>query len=283
MVKSNHPLHCFFDTGNLLKPRRTAPCRSVGDCFLVISNRVIATGETTTIKEKELKKPKTQKRKNEIIYTPYYEGLRINTGTFKQLGVYKSMLRPMLDQINALLTYHSRVSLLVFELHLPVTNIIPAASGNQMVSKFFKQIKEDFASSTFGNQKHVIHCWAREVGTSKNGHYHCMVGVSSTVRIGTLYTQPSTGAWELLERRWNDLSDGSLSESGCHVVNRSNHKELDNAFYHLSYMCKVRDKQFGTGENHKRFSSSRLKPKEVTDQILTAGCHPESLEYFFAA
>jgi len=230
-----------------------------------------------------LNKPKMQKRKNDITFNRKFEGLRINTGKFKQFGVYKSMLRPMLGQINALLTHHSRVSLLVFELHVSVTDKVSAASGNQMISKFFKQIKEDFASSSWENQKHVIYCWSREVGESKNGHYHCMVGVSSTVRIGTLYTQPSTGAWELLERRWNKLSGGSLSESRYHVVNRSIHKELDNAFYHLSYICKVRDKQFGTGENHKRFSPSRLKPKEVADQLLIADCHHDSLEYFFAA
>src|SRR5450830_172500 len=34
VIRFHQPLHCFFDTRNLLKPRRTALCRSVGDCFL---------------------------------------------------------------------------------------------------------------------------------------------------------------------------------------------------------------------------------------------------------
>jgi hypothetical protein len=207
------------------------------------------------------------KKKSEITYAPVYAGLSINTGKFKNLAVYTTMLKPMLNQINALLTHHSRVSLLMFELHLPVTQLMPALSANQDVTKFFKQIKEDLSSSAWGNQKQVIHFWAMEIGKSKNGHYHCMIGVNSKARVGTFYTTPSTFIWELLERRWRELSGGSLNASKCHVVNRFNKKELSDAFEHLSYICKTRDKVFGTGEHHKRFSGSRLKPKEEVIQL----------------
>lgn len=203
-----------------------------------------------------------------VTFESTYEGLPINTGTYKNLGVYTDMLKPMLGQIKALLTHHSRIQLLRFDLHLPVTELMTASAGNLVVSKFFKQIKQDLASAKWNHQKNVIYFWARETGESFNGHYHCMLGVSSEVRLGTLYTRPATHAWELLYSRWKELSGGTLrpSDTSSYVVNRNNHKELDKAFKHFSYICKTKTKDFGTGEHHKRYSPSRLKPKKMADQ-----------------
>ncbi|WP_248914535.1 YagK/YfjJ domain-containing protein [Pseudomonas moorei] len=230
-----------------------------------------------------MKASKNRKPKSEITYKSTYKDISINTGKFRNLGVYTNMLKPMLGQINALLTHHSRVQLLRFDLHLPVMDYMPAASANRVITKFFKKIKQDLSSPKWNKQVNVIHCWAREVGKSQNGHYHCMIGISSKVRLGTIYTETSMLAWKLLQNRWSELSGGSLHGSTCHVVNRSNKKELDTAFFHLSYICKVRDKHFGTGEDYKRFSASRLKPKEMTDQHSTDDRHPDTLEVFFAA
>lgn len=179
----------------------------------------------------------------------------------------------MLGQINALLTYHSRVQLLRFDLHLPVTQLMTASSGNLVVSNFFKRIKEDLAKSEFNSQQNIIHGWSREVGASENCHYHCFVGISSTARLGTFYGETPTHVWKLIFNRWKQLSDGSVrpSKCSCHVVNRNNHEELEKAYKHLSYICKTRDKDFGTGEHHKRYSGSRLKPRKPTHQLLITG------------
>lgn len=212
-----------------------------------------------------MKKTKNQKAKKNVTYNPTYKGLAINTGKYKNLGVYTNMLEPMLNQIKALLTHHSRIQLLRFDLHLPVTKLMTASAGNLVVSNFFKQVKQDLASANWNHQKNVIHFWSREVGDSINGHYHCILGISSEVRLGTFYSDTLTRAWKLIYNRWKELSDGAVSPSDTahHVVNRNNHVELDKAFKHFSYICKVRSKDFGTGEHHKRYSSSRLKPKKV--------------------
>lgn len=212
---------------------------------------------------------KNRKPKSEITYKSTYGDVAINTGKFRNLGVYTNMLKPMLGQINALLTHHSRVQLLRFDLHLPVMDYMPAASANLVVTKFFKQIKQDLSSPKWNKQINVIHCWAREVGESENGHYHCYVGLSSTVRLGTFYGETPTHIWKLIYNRWKQLSGGSVrpSKRSCHVINRNNHNELSTAFFHLSYICKVRSKDFGTGEHHKRYSNSRLKYKTGTTAL----------------
>lgn len=230
-----------------------------------------------------MKKTKNQKAKKNVTYSPTYQGLEINTGKYKNLGVYTNMLKPMLNQIEALLMHHSRIQLLRFDLHLPVTELMTASTGNLVVSNFFKQVKQDLASANWSRQKNVIQGWAMEVGESDNVHYHCYIGIASTVRLGTFYGDTLTGLWKLLYNRWEQLSGGSVrpSETSHHVINRNNHKELSTAFYHLSYICKVRSKDFGTGESHKRYSNSRLRPKKVADQQIIIDCHPEPLEQFF--
>lgn len=215
-----------------------------------------------------MKKTKNQNPKKNVTYKPTYKGLAVNTGKFKNLGLYTNILKPMHDQIQTLLTHYSRIQLLRFDLHFPVTDIINASSGNLVISKFFKQIKQDLANGKWNHQKNVIFGWAMEIGESDNAHYHCYLGVGSTVRLGTFYDGTPTQLWELLYSRWKWLSGGSVrpSDTSHHVVNRNNHKQLSEAFYHLSYICKVRSKDFGTGEHHKRHSNSRLKPKKIADQ-----------------
>ena len=213
-----------------------------------------------------MKKTKNQKAEKNVTYKSTYKGLAINTGKFKNLGVYTNMLKPMLNQIEALLTHHSRIQLLRFDLHLPVTELMTASAGNLVASNFFKQVKQDLASANWNRQKYVIQGWAREVGESDNAHYHCYIGVSSTVKLGTFYNDTPTMLWKLFYNRWAELSGGSVRPSGYHTVNRNNHEQLSTAFYHLSYLCKVRSKDFGSGEPHKRYSNSRLKPKKVADQ-----------------
>lgn len=209
-----------------------------------------------------MKKTKNQKAKKNVTYKPTYKGLPINTGKYRNLGVYTNMLEPLLNQIEVLLTHHSRIQLLRFDLHLPVTELMTASAGNQIATKFFKQIRQDLGSKNWNYQDKVIQGWSREIGASKNAHYHCYIGVSSTVRLGAFYDDTPTHLWKLIYNRWKDASGGFVRPSGHHVVNRFNNEQLNTAFYHLSYICKVRSKDFGTGELHKRYSNSRLKPKQ---------------------
>lgn len=214
-----------------------------------------------------MKKIKNYQIKKNVTYKPTYKGLAINTGKYKNLGVYTNMLEPLLNQIEVLLTHHSRIQLLRFDLHLPVTELITASSGNQMATKFFKQIRQDLGSKNWNYQNKVVQGWTREIGDSNNAHYHCYIGVSSTVRLGTFYDDTPTHLWKLIYNRWKDISGGFVRPSGHHVVNRFDNEQLNSAFYHLSYICKVRSKDFGTGELHKRYSNSRLKAKQEVNRV----------------
>jgi len=198
-----------------------------------------------------------------ITYKAKYKDLPINTGKFKKLGVYTDILKPVYDQLHSLLTHHSRISVFAFNLHLPVTYISGPSSSNQLVTEFFKQIKEQLAKSQWQNHKKAIHLWVREVGETEKGHYHCFIGLKQTMlRPGGIKDDGYTGIWKLLQSHWKELSGGYVTPTKYHTVNRGNLIELGEAFKHLSYAAKIRDKDFGTGETHKRFSTSRVRPKD---------------------
>ena len=221
---------------------------------------------------------------NTITLNNSYLDLPINTGKLKKFGIYTKILGSMYSQIHALLSHHSRITIAAFNLHLPVTEFIPPLSSNQLVTEFFKRAKEQLGKAQWGSHKNAIHFWAREVGETEKGHYHCFIGLRhSMLRPGGISSKGYTGIWKLLENLWKELVGGSVRPTKYHTVNRGNLIELGKAFYHLSYAAKVRDKDFGTGEKHKRFSASRLKLKEKKCQRPDRSRQQELLQDFFVA
>ncbi|MHA6136679.1 YagK/YfjJ domain-containing protein [Pseudomonas mohnii] len=205
-------------------------------------------------------KPKTT-------FNRQYKGLTINTDKAKKYGAYTAILDAMHRQLMALQTHHSRIQIVLFELHADVTNNSGASLDNPVVSAFFKQIKEVLSSQQWGGDKLIAHCWVREVGKKGTPHYHCYIAFKQFLRrIGSVSSSGYTGLWDLLCSRWNALTDGYIRANKYYTVNRDNHPELNKAFEHLSYMAKLRDKDFGTGDTHKRYMSSRIKPKHSTQK-----------------
>lgn len=195
-------------------------------------------------------------------YDGRYKNLPINTNRARGFGAYTKILEAIHSQIHALLSWHSRITILVFNLHIPYGKFSSEKSGNQLVTEFFKRLKEELSSSKWGKNKDVIHCWAREVGEEGRAHYHCYIGFKQLYRrVGSISGSDCTGLWGLIQSRWKEVSGGFARPSKSHTVNRKEKKELDAAFHHLSYIAKIRDKDFGTGETHKRYSRSRLKAK----------------------
>lgn len=197
-----------------------------------------------------------------ITFDGHYKGLPINTSKTRKFGAYTRILEAIHSQIQALLSWHSRMTILVFNLHLPYGKFSSDEPSNQLVTEFFKKLKEELSSSKWGKNQDVIHCWAREVGKEGRVHYHCYIGFKQLYRrVGAISEDGCTGAWKLIQNRWKEASEGFARPSKSHTVNRDNFGELAVAFHHLSYIAKIRDKDFGTGETHKRFSRSRLKSK----------------------
>ncbi|WP_074941393.1 YagK/YfjJ domain-containing protein [Ectopseudomonas composti] len=201
---------------------------------------------------------------NKITYSTTYKGVLINTSHRYKLGAYTAILESIHSQMHALLSHHSRISVLVFVLHTPHGNFSDPQRWNLVVSDFFKSVKQQLGQKDWLCNKDVIYCWAHEQGELDKDHYHCYIGFKQLYRrIGGITSEGYTGLWVMLQTCWKTHSGGYLRPTNAHTVNRNKQGEFNKAFWHISYMAKVRDKTFGTGESYKRFSPSRLKPAKT--------------------
>lgn len=200
--------------------------------------------------------------KMKISFNNTFKGMKVNASKDKGYGVYPVILDRMLDQITNLQEYHSRVTVVRLDLHFPEGHVTNNKLENTMLSRYIKRCKADLGSNTWGTHKRFVHGWVKEVGESGKSHYHLFFAFQTLLlNLGLLSGDGHTGVWKLLEDRWDELTGGTVHFSKHHRLTRDNREAFANCFYHLSYLGKVRDKHFGTGEPHRRFGFSRLSPK----------------------
>ena len=192
-----------------------------------------------------------------------YRDLPIQTCKTRNLAVYVEILDSMYTQITNLLSWHSRITVVRIDLHLPgKSNYCPKLENSQ-VSDYLKMVKCNLALKKWGGHKRVAYGWVREVCKSGHGHYHLYIAFKSTYRrLGAISGNGLTGLWYLLQRCWKSTTGGRISISNAHTVKRRDQGSLANCFHHLSYLAKTRSKDFGTKATHKRYSGSRLTPNQ---------------------
>ncbi|MBH3442232.1 inovirus-type Gp2 protein [Pseudomonas moraviensis] len=199
-----------------------------------------------------------------------FRGMKVNANKNKGYGVYPVILDRMLDQITNLQEYHSRVTVVRLDLHFPEGHGTNNKLENTMLSRYIKRCKADLGSSTWGAHKRLVHGWVKEVGESSKSHYHLFFAFQTLqLNLGLLSGAGHTGVWKLLEDRWSELTGGTVHFSKQHRLTRDNPEAFAKCFYHLSYLAKVRDKHFGTGDPHRRFGfrSYHLKLKIKNQQF----------------
>ncbi|HHK2320323.1 TPA: inovirus-type Gp2 protein [Pseudomonas aeruginosa] len=199
----------------------------------------------------------------EITYKSTFKNQRINTNQAMGLGCYVAILDGIHRQLVNLQSYDSRIQVIRFEIRLPSKITYDVKEENRQLRAFFKSVKENLALKHWGAHRRVVHGWTREVGKTKHGHYHVFIAFKRlTVRFGTFSRERYTGLWELLRRCSKCITGANLRFCPVvHILERSDTTAFDNCFYHLSYIAKLRDKEFGSENRHKLFDFSRLKPK----------------------
>ncbi len=201
-----------------------------------------------------------------------YRGLPINASAQHGHECYVQILQTIHDQLNALLSYHSRITIVRLDLHLPNSLDIDHRNEGKLLSLYIKQIKRLLSSSNWNIRGKFIHGYVKEIGDNKKSHFHLYLGFQTLYKnLGHINTTGHTGVWKELNNTWIRLSGGTAHiVPKVHTIDRSNSKALEPCFYHLSYLAKTRTKHFNTGETYKRYCSSRLKPKKGHSSSLTS-------------
>lgn len=204
-----------------------------------------------------------------------YKGLKINSSKTLELSVYPVIIDRIYDQLSSLQSHHSRITIVRIDLHFPNTHQLNHKLENKLMSQYIKSIKVDLGSKKWGSHKRFIHGWVKEIGVTLKSHYHLFIGFQTLQRsLGAISKDGHSGLWGLLERRWKELTDGSVHFSKHHVIDRKNAGAFSTCFYHLSYLAKTRDKQFNTGENYRRFSFSSLRANHTPQKLKITAIAP---------
>jgi len=200
------------------------------------------------------------------IFLPTFNGLTINTNSTMGWGCYVAILDGIYRQLVNLQSHDSRIQVIRFDIRLPSKQIYDVKEENRQLRAFFKCVKENLALKRWGGRRRVVHGWVREVGHTNHGHYHAFMAFKRlTVRFGTFSRERYTGLWEMLRRCSKRITGANLRFCPVvHVLERGDATAFNNCFYHLSYLAKLRDKEFGTGSRHKLYDFSRLKHKDAS-------------------
>ncbi|MFT0867303.1 inovirus-type Gp2 protein [Pseudomonas sp. CAM1A] len=169
-------------------------------------------------------------------------------------------MRPIIDQLQTLVEKYRRVTVLRFDGHFPVSWTTSRKLENMLVSRFIKSLRRTLKSSKWKSHKDIIYGWVYEIGSTGRPHYHFFIGFEARyLRLGRYSGCGSSGVYGAIENCWKRVVGGHLQHAGAHFIERANTTKLDDCVDHLSYMAKVRDKQFGKGSTSKNFSISRLR------------------------
>jgi hypothetical protein len=167
-------------------------------------------------------------------------------------------------------SYHNKVYLIRFDLHLPDT-FISDEEGKAFISHFFKSVKDKLNTKKEGSLTRVAYQWVFEVEKAKKGHYHCWIAVDGSKRHKTGSTKHKTGLIGLLIKEWNRISSGTVRLAGenqehqGHMLKRDDRVVKEQCVRHVSYMAKVRGKGYGgVREGSNNYGTSRLSPKAIS-------------------
>lgn len=195
-------------------------------------------------------------------FKPTYKGMKVNCKSKYGQGLYSAILDRIYAQVLNLQSYYSRITIVRIDLHFPDSFDFGHKLENKFLSQYIKKVKIDLGSSIWNEHKRIVHGWVKEIGTSEKSHYHLFFGFQTLHRnLGAISGDGHTGMWKLFEHHWVRLTGGSVHLIKPHFLKRDDKQIFEASFYHLSYLAKIRDKHFGTGESYRRFGFSKLLPK----------------------
>jgi len=177
-------------------------------------------------------------------------GQTLSINADHKLGCFVEMLERIKQQMDAMLSHHSRILIVRFDLH--VNHYQP---NNKLISDFVrklrKKLKSEYKLSRLG------YIWAREQERAKRQHYHfALIIDANKVR----HPQKIIQIIETIWQKW--LLPKPFTPKNCYyIVNRSDTQTYQAAYYRLSYAAKTRGKGYKSKAAND-FSASRIHAKE---------------------
>ncbi len=164
-------------------------------------------------------------------------------------GLIVHSLKAIINQVNVILTHHSRVHLIRFDLRL-----YHYTDDNKIIVTFNKRLHK-WLKRKYQVDK-VGFAWCREQEKSEQQHYHYVVMIN-----GHKVRHPH----EILKKAteiWNEHLGGSLyTPKNCYYnLKRNDFDSIQPAIYRISYLAKAKGKGKKPAQT-KNYGTSRMKSK----------------------
>ena len=175
--------------------------------------------------------------------------LYINANAEKKQGCFVEVLEQIANQMDAMLSYHSRVLVVRMDFH-----IHDYTEGNGEISRLRRKKKKRLMVR-YGLSR-VGHVWAREIERAKSQHYHVALMLdANTVNHPARVIQLCEEVWQ----GWNHPKP--FTPKNCYsVLRRGDVQAYADVFWRLSYMAKIRGKGY-KAKAANDYSASRISHK----------------------
>lgn len=175
------------------------------------------------------------------------ENYRINTNKSKGQGCFVEILRAIQSNLASMLSFHCKVYVVQFVVHCHVYE-----QKNSGISDLMRVFKKRL-SRRYGLSR-VSGGWVRETGQSGVQHYHVVIFLDGNK------VRWFRGVQNLVVEIMKVRGYPWPSFMKSHMVRRDEREGMNETFYHLSYMAKIRSKS-GRSPSTNDYSFSRLKAK----------------------
>lgn len=164
-------------------------------------------------------------------------------------GCFLEILTSFHDQMQAMLSHHSRILIVFFELHT-----CEYMQDSKLISDILRKVKR-WLNTHYGMVR-VGHLWVREKSRKKRQHYHVALILNGDE---IKYPQKVIEQieWQAMRR---DLPKPYTPKNCYYFIGRKDDQTFRQAFYRASYFAKEKTKGY-KGKLSNNFSASRIKCK----------------------
>jgi len=165
----------------------------------------------------------------------------------KGSGLITHTIKAMINQVDVMLSYHSKVLVVRFDLRM-----CQYTDDNKIIRvfnrRFHKWLKRKY------QLKRIGFIWCRELETAKQQHYHYALMVDGhKVRHPIEILAKAKEIWDI------HLNGSKFTPKRCYYnLGRNNYESIQKAIWRISYLAKARGKGYKPDQT-KNYGTSRLK------------------------
>ncbi|UJF21502.1 YagK/YfjJ domain-containing protein [Shewanella sp. OMA3-2] len=166
----------------------------------------------------------------------------------KASGLVVNAIKAMINQVNAMISHHSKVHLLRFDLRMS-----QYTHDNKIITIFNRRLHRWLIRQYQVKSDRIGYIWCREMEKATQQHYHCVLMID-----GHKVRHPIK-VLEKIREIWKDLGGSEYTPKNCYYnLHRDNYESRQKAIWRISYLAKARGKGCKPSQT-KNYSTSRIK------------------------